>query len=99
VLSSINPKNFFLIIAATAAIAQAGLPAGGQAVTLAVFTAIASLGAAAPIVIHFALGDRGRPLLARLQTWMTRNNAVILAVILLAIGAKVIGDAIGGLTG
>jgi hypothetical protein len=30
---------------------------------------------------------------------MTRNNAVILAVILLAIGAKVIGDAIGGLTG
>jgi Sap-like sulfolipid-1-addressing protein len=52
---------------------------------------------AAPVVMYFALGERAGPLLARLKDWMARYNAVIMAVILLLIGAKLMGDAISGL--
>jgi threonine/homoserine/homoserine lactone efflux protein len=97
-LSSVNPKNFILIVAGMTAIAQAGLTAGEQAVDLLVFTAIASIGAAVPIFIYFALPARSADLLERLKTWMARNNAVILAAILAVIGAKLVGDAIAGLS-
>ena len=44
----------------------------------------------------FALGERSREPLGRLRIWMTRNSAVIMAVLLLLIGAKLVGDAISG---
>ena len=96
VLSALNPKNLILTVAGMAAVAGIGLPAGEQAIALVVFTAIGSLGVATPVIIAFALGDRSEPLLQRLQTWMARNNAVIMAVILLLIGVKLVGDAISG---
>lgn len=97
-LSIVNPKNLILLVAGVASIAQAGLSAGDEAICLVVFTVIASLGAAAPVVVYFALGERSAELLGRLKTWMWRNNAVIMAIILLVIGVKLIGDAIGGLS-
>ena len=48
------------------------------------------------MAIYFALGDRAGPILERLKTWMDRNNAVIMAVLCLVIGAKLVGDAIVG---
>jgi predicted negative regulator of RcsB-dependent stress response len=42
------------------------------------------------------MGDRSQELLDRLKTWMARNNGVIMAVLLLVIGVKLIGDAISG---
>lgn len=98
VLSALNPKNFVLVIAGVAAIAELGLPAGEQAVALAVFTFIASLGAAVPVVLSLALGERAGEPLERLKTWMGRNSAVIMTVLLVVIGAKVVGDAIAGLS-
>jgi threonine/homoserine/homoserine lactone efflux protein len=97
-LSAINPKNLLLTVAGAAAIAQAGISAGEQAVSLLVFTVTASIGVAAPVVIYFALGDRSRPLLERLKSWMANNNGVIMAVLLLVLGVKLIGDAISGLS-
>jgi threonine/homoserine/homoserine lactone efflux protein len=98
VLSAANPKNLLLIVAGSAAIAQSGISAGEQAVSLAVFTIIASIGVAIPVVIYFALGNRAGPLLDRLKTWLSANNAVIMAVLLLVIGVKLIGDAISALS-
>ncbi|MCZ7588787.1 MAG: GAP family protein [Gaiella sp.] len=96
VLSALNPKNLLLIVAGMAAIAETGISAGEQTVALLVFTVVASIGVAAPVVIYFALGERSADLLDRLKTWMTQNNAVIMAVLLLVIGVKLIGDAISG---
>ena len=96
VLSALNPKNLILTIAGMAAIVSAGIPADEEAVALVVFTVIGALGVAIPVVIYFALGDRSGPLLGRLKDWMAQNNAVIMAVILLLIGVKLIGDAISG---
>jgi threonine/homoserine/homoserine lactone efflux protein len=98
VLSALNPKNLVLTIAGVAAIAHAGLPAGEQAVALVVFTMIASLGAAVPVALSFALGDRSAEPLEHTKSWLAHNSAVIMAVLLLVIGAKVLGDAIAGLT-
>jgi threonine/homoserine/homoserine lactone efflux protein len=95
-LSALNPKNLLLTVAGATAIAQAGIPGGEEAVALAVFVLIASLGVGAPIAIYFALGERAGPLLERLKGWMAHNNAVIMAVLLLIIGVKLIGDAISG---
>ena len=46
------------------------------------FTLIARLGVGAPVVIYFAMGDRGREVLEELKTWMARNNTAIMAVLL-----------------
>lgn len=62
-----------------------------------VFVAMASVGVAAPVVLYFALGERSRHLLDRMRVWFARNNSVIMAVLLLIIGVKLIGDAISGL--
>ena len=97
VLSALNPKNLILTIAGMAAIVRAGIPGDEEAVALAVFTVVASMGVAIPVVMFFVLGDRSGPLLARVKDWMAQNNAVIMAVILLLIGAKLIGDAISAL--
>jgi protein-S-isoprenylcysteine O-methyltransferase Ste14 len=96
-LSGLNPKNLLLAVAAAAAIAGTGIPGGEQAVAYAIFALIGTIGVGAPVVIYFVLGDRAPALLDRLRNWMARNNAVIMAVLLLVIGAKLIGDGIAGL--
>jgi threonine/homoserine/homoserine lactone efflux protein len=96
-LSGINPKNLLLTAAAAAAIAQSGVDAGEQAVALGVFIIVGTLGPAAPVVIYFALGERGTHLLDELKAWMGAHNAAIMTVLCLVIGAKLIGDGISGL--
>jgi threonine/homoserine/homoserine lactone efflux protein len=96
VLSGANPKNLLLAVAAATAIAKTGIPGGEQAVAYAVFALIGTVGVAIPVVIYFALGDRAGRILDELKSWMARNNAVIMTVLLLVIGAKLIGDAITG---
>jgi hypothetical protein len=88
-----------LIVAGAAAVAQTGIPAGEQAGAWIVFTLVASIGVAAPVVIALALGERSRELLDRPKTSMAGNNAVITAVLLPVTGVKLIGDAIAGLSG
>jgi threonine/homoserine/homoserine lactone efflux protein len=96
VLSAANPKNLVLAIGAAAAIAETGISVGQEVVAYAVFVLIGTIGVAVPVVVFVALGERARPLLDGLHRWMARNNAVIMAVLFLVIGAKLIGDAISG---
>jgi threonine/homoserine/homoserine lactone efflux protein len=96
VLSAANPKNLVLAIGAAAAIAELDISVGDEIVAYAVFVLIGTIGVAAPVFVYFALGERAKPLLDAMHTWMARNNAVIMAVLFLVIGAKLIGDAISG---
>ncbi len=68
-----------------------------QAVALAVFIVIATLGVGAPVAIYFLMGNRATKILRELHDWMARENATIMAMICLIIGAKLIGDAITAL--
>lgn len=93
-LSAFNPKNVLLTVAAAAEIAGAGLAAGQQVAVLVAFVLIASAGVLTPLFLSLALGDRSREPLDALRSWMAHNNAVIMTVLFVVIGAKLIGDAI-----
>jgi threonine/homoserine/homoserine lactone efflux protein len=96
-LSSANPKNLMLTVAAAATIAGTGIDAGQETIALAVFILIGTIGVGAPVVVFLALGERSRKLLDDVKSWMAANNAAIMAVITLVIGAKLLGDGISGL--
>jgi threonine/homoserine/homoserine lactone efflux protein len=93
-LSAINPKNLLLTVGAAAAIAQTGASTGDQAVALAVFVVVGTLGPGAPVAIYFLLGARAERILDALKRWMAAHNSAIMAVLCLVIGAKLIGDGI-----
>jgi threonine/homoserine/homoserine lactone efflux protein len=97
-LSGVNPKNLLLTVGAAAAIAQTGISAGEQAVALAVFVVVGTLGPGIPVAIYFAMGERAERLLASLKEWMAAHNAAIMAVLCLIIAAKLIGDGVSGLS-
>jgi threonine/homoserine/homoserine lactone efflux protein len=98
-LSAVNPKNLLLTIAAGAAIAQAGTSSTGDAIALAVFVVLGTVGPAVPLAIALVMGARARTVLDGMRGWMSAHNSAIMTVILLVIGAKLLGDGIAGLAG
>lgn len=96
-LGAVNPKNLLLVVAGGTTIAQATTSTGEQLGALAVFTVVASIGVATPVVLYLAMGARAAHLLDELKSWMTQNNATIMAVLLLVLGSKMIGDGISTL--
>jgi threonine/homoserine/homoserine lactone efflux protein len=97
-LSGANPKNLLLAVGGAAAIAQTGISAGEQTVAWIIFIVLASLGVGTPVVLFFALGERSKSMLDELKTWMSTHNAAIMAVLLLVLGVKLLGDGISGLS-
>jgi hypothetical protein len=96
-LSGLNPKNLLLAVSAAATIAGTGLSRSEQVVAYAIFAIISTVGVMIPLIIYFSAGDRAGPILDKVKHWMGRNNAVITAVLMLVIGAKLIGDGLAGL--
>ena len=97
VLAAANPKNLVLVVAGAAVIADATPRVHEQVVALIVFVVVASLGLAAPVIVRTVLGARSDRLLAATDEWMTRNNAVIMSVVLLVLGVVLIINGIAGL--
>lgn len=95
-LSAANPKTLLLVVGAGLAIAQTGISTGDQAIALAVFVVVATVGPALPVAIAFLKRDEADRILGGVKDWMTRSNAAIMTVLCLLIAAKLIGD---GLTG
>jgi threonine/homoserine/homoserine lactone efflux protein len=95
-LAAINPKNLILVVAGVTTIAQYADSSSGQALALALFVAVGSIGTALPVLLYLTMRERSRLFLESLKDWMARNNAVIMGVICLLLGAKLIGDAISG---
>ena len=97
-LSGANPKNLALTVAAAASIAQAGLDGGETVeVAVAVFVVIGSLTVVGPVVWYLVGGDRAARPLASIEQFMSDHNAVIMMVVLLVLGAKLIGNGVAGL--
>jgi hypothetical protein len=98
-LASIKPKNLLLTIAAAISIAQVGAEPGAQAAALALFVVLGTIGPAAPLAVHAFMGERGDALLARLRVWLVREQPTIVAVLCVAVAAKLVGDAVVSLAG
>jgi hypothetical protein len=94
--SALNPKNLALTIAGAAAIAQADLAPGPAAASLAVFTAIGTLGLTVPLGASLLLGPRSAPALGAVKDWAVRNNGTIMGMLALVFGVTLVGEAIAG---
>ncbi len=91
-LSGANPKNLALTLAASASIAEAGLDRADTAIAIAVFIALGSVTVAGAVLFYLVDADRAARPLAAVKQFMSDNNAVIMMVVLLLLGAKLLGD-------
>ena len=94
-LAAVNPKNLLLAASAGVTIGAAGLDAGSIVVVIAVFTLIAASTVLVPVVGYLLAADKLRGPLDALRGWLAKENAVIMAVLLLVIGVSLIGKGIG----
>jgi threonine/homoserine/homoserine lactone efflux protein len=96
-LSGANPKNVALTLAASASVAEAGLDGADTAIAIAVFLALGSVTVVGAVVFHLLAPRRAARHLGAVRQFMSDNNAAIMTVALLLIGAKLIGDGVGDL--
>lgn len=97
-LSGVNPKNLALTLAAAASIAQAGLSTTDSVIAVAIFVVIGSITVAGPVLFFVFGGEHAAKPLASIKEFMADHNAVIMMVVLLVLGAKLIGSALPGLS-
>jgi len=96
-MSGVNPKNLIFDIAAGTSIAQAGLSTGSEIVAMFVFVVLASVTVAGVVIWYLIAGKSAEAKLTELKGWLTRNNATVMAVLLLVIGVSQVGKGIGRL--
>ncbi len=96
-LSAANPKNLALTLTTAASIAEAGLATADAVLAVAVFVVVGSLSVAGSVAFYLVAGERAARPLAAVKQFMAANNAVIMMIVLLLLGAKLLGDGIGGL--
>jgi hypothetical protein len=94
-LSALNPKNLLMGVAAGVAVGSGGLTVGESAVVIVVYTIIASITVAGPVIAYLVASTRMVGPLESLRGWLLHNNAIVMAVLLLVIGVVLIGKGIG----
>jgi threonine/homoserine/homoserine lactone efflux protein len=97
-LSAVNPKNLALCAAAGTVIGGGGLSGADNVLTVVIFTILAALTVAVPVIGYAVAKDRMRGPLDRLKSWLETNNAIVMAVLLLVLGVVLLGKGIGGLS-
>ena len=97
--TGVSPKSLALIAAAGLAIAQADLEAREQSVAVIEFVVIASLTILVPVLYSLLGGERARSTLDGWKTWLVANNTAVVTIILVLLGAVLIGKGAGALVG
>ncbi|HET8928275.1 MAG TPA: GAP family protein [Microbacterium sp.] len=93
-LSALNPKNLLLAAGAGVDVGSAALDVGAIVVVIAVFTVLAASTVLVPVVGYLVAAEKLRGPLDTLRVWLAKENAVIMAVLLLVIGVSMIGKGI-----
>jgi threonine/homoserine/homoserine lactone efflux protein len=93
-LSAVNPKNLLLATSAGLIVGGASLSLGEASVVIIIFVLLAGCTVIIPVIGYLMAAARLAEPLDRLREWLVDNNAVIMAVLLLVIGASVIGKGI-----
>lgn len=96
-LAGANPKNLALTLAASASISELGLDAADTALAVLAFVLIGSATVAGSVLFYLLSPRRAERPLAAIGEFMAANSAVIMMVVLLLLGAKLLGDGLGGL--
>jgi hypothetical protein len=79
------------------AIGGGGLGMAANWITATIFVVVAASTVAIPVLAYAGAGDRLNEPMARLKDWMERNNAALLAAILLVIGLMVLHNGVKAL--
>jgi Sap-like sulfolipid-1-addressing protein len=98
-LSALNPKNLGLAIAAGVVIDRAVTAGGNEAALIILFVVLASLTVAVPVVYTLVGGEGAKRTLDGWKAWLTANNAAVMAVLFIVIGAKLVGEGLDAILG
>lgn len=96
-LSGANAKNFVLTAAAATSMVETGAHGADLVVAVVAFVLVGSCTVLGPVVAHFVGGQRAASLLDDVRQFMVANSAVIMTLVLLILGANVLGDGLTGL--
>ncbi|MBW0018193.1 MAG: GAP family protein [Mycobacterium sp.] len=92
-----RPDVLLICVPAGLAIGASGLGVAGDWISAAFFVAIAASTVAIPIVAYAVAGHRLDDAMVRLKDWMEKNNAALMAAILVVIGLMVLYNGIHAL--
>ena len=98
-LSGANPKNVALTAKAAATITDMDLTPADTRAAVTIFVAMGSITVLGAVIAHAVGGDRSRTALDSVKAFMVANNNVIVMLILVLIGASILGDGIATLSG
>ncbi|MFE3763827.1 GAP family protein [Streptomyces sp. NPDC059104] len=96
-LSGANPKNLVLTASAATSIVETGAHDVGIIAAIAVFVLIASCTVLAAVGIHLTGGRRAASFLDSVREFMVGNSVVITVIVLVLLGASILGDGLSGL--
>jgi hypothetical protein len=96
-LSTLNPKNLLLCVSAGLLIGAGDLSAGSMTVAIVVFTVLAASTVVVPVLGYRMAADRLRAPLDFLKDWLSANNHLVMAIVLVLMGASVLGKGLGSL--
>jgi threonine/homoserine/homoserine lactone efflux protein len=97
VLSAANPKIILLAAGGGLAAGASDLATGETVVVLVLFTVVASLAVAVPLLLHLVLGEGVLAPLGRARDWLRAHNAAIVAAVLVVLGALLVAEGLAGL--
>jgi threonine/homoserine/homoserine lactone efflux protein len=86
----LRPDVVLICVPAGLAIGTAGLGRADDWLAAAFFVVVAASSVAIPILAYAAAGSRLDGTLARAKSWMDKNNAALMAVVMVVIGAMVL---------
>jgi threonine/homoserine/homoserine lactone efflux protein len=93
-LGALNPKNLLLGAAAGTTIAQADVSSGERWPAWLIFVLLARLTVAIPVIYYLLGGESAQGRLDAWKKWLQQNNAAVMAVLLLVLGAVLVGQSI-----
>ncbi|MFF3841544.1 GAP family protein [Streptomyces sp. NPDC001930] len=96
-LSGANPKNFVLTASAVTEIVETDVHGADFAVAMAVYVILASCTVVGAVVAHLVGGQAARSFLDGVRRFMVTNSTVIMVVVLVLLGASILGDGLTGL--
>jgi hypothetical protein len=91
-------KNLILTIAAVAGAVASSREIVVQLSVMVVFVAVGSLCVLAPLVVFLVTGSHAPVIMARWRDWLEANTALLMIIVLMALGVAMIGRGLWGLT-
>lgn len=94
-LAAVNPKNLLLGAGAGLALGTADITTGETIWVVLVFVLVAGASVLAPVLAYLLAARAMAGPLESLRVWLVRNNAAVMAVLLLVLAVVLIGKGIG----